>query len=273
MTGLLAAHAVACCCRLALSCRLVPQLSFQWLGFAASPGCHSEWQWLCRGSAMQWLRCTPQQEASGDRLWVPQVRCMPHGACSTLPPWQEREGPCTMSWHVEGSPSRLVSCWGLGVPLEICCVQRRLHKRLQGQVDRVVWCLANSGGLLMVPRGGCTLLGACTTITLIGSEWGRQGSSQGHTRAGTGHWEVWMRPGGTSLQPGDGIWPACCTTGSPPSFSECGRWQLSPCSLWPHHSCGHCLSFCAWMLHCRLSVEFLLALSSHMELLLESSCL
>ena len=137
----------------ALPCRLVPQLSFQWLGLAALPGCHSEWRWLLRGSAMWQLQCTPQAEVSGDHLQVPQVRCMPHGACSTLPPWQEGEGPHVRSWCVGGNPSRLNSCWGLGPPLTVRCVQRRLCKRLQGQADRVAWCLANSGGLLMVPRG------------------------------------------------------------------------------------------------------------------------
>ena len=99
VTRLLAAHAIACCSRLALSCRLVPQLSFQQLGLAVSPGCCSEWWWLCRGSAMRRLRCMPQQEASGDRLQVPRVRCMPHGACSTLPPWQEREGHGREPYH------------------------------------------------------------------------------------------------------------------------------------------------------------------------------
>ena len=86
-------------------------------------------------------------------------------ACSTLPPWQEREGRHAMFWRVEGNPSRLNSCWGLGAPLAVRCVQRRLRKRLQGHVDRAAQCLANSGGLLMVPRGGCTLLGACATIS------------------------------------------------------------------------------------------------------------
>ena len=165
VTRLLAAHAIACCSRLALSCRLVPQLSFQQLGLAVSPGCCSEWWWLLRGLAMQQLQCTLQAEFSGDCLQVPQVRCMPHGACSTLPPWQEGEGPRMRSWCMGGNPSRLNSCWGLGAPLAVCCVQRWLLNRLQAQADRVVWCLANSGGLLMVPRGGCMLLGACTTIS------------------------------------------------------------------------------------------------------------
>ena len=77
--------AVGCPCscmlqRLALPCILVPQLSFQWLGLAASPGCHSRWWWLFRGSVMWWLQCMLQAEVSGDCLQVPRVRCMPHGA-------------------------------------------------------------------------------------------------------------------------------------------------------------------------------------------------
>ena len=69
--GLLAAHAIACCGRLALSCRLMPKLSFRWLGLAASPVSYSNWWWLCRGSATQQSQHTPQQEVSGDRLQVP----------------------------------------------------------------------------------------------------------------------------------------------------------------------------------------------------------
>ena len=177
---------------------------------------------------MRQLQCTPQAEVSGDHLQVPWVRCMPHGACSTLPPWQKGEGPRVRSWCVGGNPSRLNSCWGLGAPLAVHCVQRRLCKRLQGQADRVVRCLANSGGLLMVPRGECMLLEHVPPFPLVGAEFGGQGSSPDCTHTGTGHWGVWMCPGGTSLQLGHGIWPTCCTTshfcmtGSPPSFSKGG---------------------------------------------------
>ena len=71
----------------------------------------------------------------------------------------------TRSWHMEGNPSRLNSCWGVGAPLVVHFVQRQLCKRLQGQADKAAWCLASSGGLLMVPRGGYMLLGACATIS------------------------------------------------------------------------------------------------------------
>ena len=223
------------------------------------------------------LWCTPQAEVSGDHLQVHQVGCMPHGACSTLPPWQEREGPCARSWHVEGNPSRLNSCWGLGVPLAVHCVQRWLRKRLQGQADRAAWCLANSGGLLMVPEVDARSLECVLPFPLVGTECGKQGSSQDRTWAGMGHWEVWMRPGGALLQLGHGIWPACCTTshfcttGSPPSFSKGGGWQLSPRLLWPHHSCGCHLSLNAFTCWWRFAMEVCISMWPSSALLITSA--
>ena len=156
MTGLLAAHAVGCCGRLALSCRLVSQLSFRWLGLAVLPGGHSKWQWLCRVSDMAVATYAATRSLWG--LFVgPLSKVHAPWGMQHPSPWQEKEGPHVRSWHVEGSPSRLDSCWGLSVTLVICCVQR--------QADRAVQHLANSGGLLMVPRGGCTLPRVCTAIS------------------------------------------------------------------------------------------------------------
>ena len=97
--------------------------------------------------------------AAGQSLWGPFAG--PPGKVHA--PWGMQHPPPLARKRVAAcevlacgrEPSRLNSCWGLGALLAVRCVQRWHCRRLQGQVDRVACCLENSGGLLMVPRGGC----------------------------------------------------------------------------------------------------------------------
>ena len=85
-----------------------------------------------------------------------------------------------------------------------------------------------------------------------------------------------MCPGGTPLQLGHDIWPACCTTscfcmtGSPPSFSKGGGWQLSPRSLWPHPFCGCRLSLNVFMHWWRFAMEVCISMWPSSTLLITS---